>query len=123
MAGTLSKRQAPENVVEPAETPTPHSMMTLAVAVVAVAALYFGRDVFLPMVLAAVSPWISGLTGNVYGYAAIALNAVFLGLAAHVAFRASTENDAMVPEKRLFKYSILYLFLMFGAVVADRWFA
>jgi predicted PurR-regulated permease PerM len=52
MAGTLSKQQAPENVVEPAETPTPHSMMTLAVAVVVVAALYFGRDVFLPMVLA-----------------------------------------------------------------------
>ena len=32
-------------------------------------------------------------------------------------------GDAMVPEKRLFKYSILYLFLMFGAVIADRWLA
>jgi protoheme IX farnesyltransferase len=27
----------------------------------------------------------------------------------------------MVPEKRLFKYSILYLFVLFGAVVVDRW--
>ena len=27
----------------------------------------------------------------------------------------------MQPEKRLFKYSILYLFLLFGALVADRW--
>jgi protoheme IX farnesyltransferase len=29
----------------------------------------------------------------------------------------------MKPERRLFKFSILYLFLMFGAVIADRWFA
>ena len=27
----------------------------------------------------------------------------------------------MMPEKRLFSYSILYLFVMFGALVADRW--
>ena len=27
----------------------------------------------------------------------------------------------MTAEKRLFKYSILYLFLLFGALVADRW--
>jgi protoheme IX farnesyltransferase len=27
----------------------------------------------------------------------------------------------MGPERRLFKYSILYLFLLFGAVVVDRW--
>ena len=29
----------------------------------------------------------------------------------------------MTPEKRLFSYSILYLFVVFGALVADRWFA
>jgi protoheme IX farnesyltransferase len=29
----------------------------------------------------------------------------------------------MKPEKALFKYSILYLFVMFGALVVDRWFA
>ena len=29
----------------------------------------------------------------------------------------------MAPEKRLFKYSILYLFIIFGALVADRWLA
>jgi protoheme IX farnesyltransferase len=29
----------------------------------------------------------------------------------------------MQPERRLFKYSILYLFGMFAALVADRWFA
>ena len=41
-----------------------------------------------------------------------------------VATRATAPApDAMTPEKRLFKYSILYLFLLFGALVADRWFA
>ena len=27
----------------------------------------------------------------------------------------------MGPEKRLFAFSILYLFAIFGALVADRW--
>ena len=27
----------------------------------------------------------------------------------------------MQPEKRLFGYSILYLFVVFGALVVDRW--
>ena len=27
----------------------------------------------------------------------------------------------MKPEKRLFAYSIIYLFALFGALVADRW--
>ena len=77
----------------------------------------------LPMVAAAVAPWWLGLTGNLYGVTAIALNAIFLVFAAQVAFRASAPDDAMAPEKRLFKYSVLYLFLMFAAVAADRWFA
>ena len=77
----------------------------------------------LPMVAAAIAPWPLGLTGAIYGWSAVALNAVFLGLVAHVTFRNSRPDDAMAPEKRLFKYSILYLFLMFGALVADRWFA
>ena len=77
----------------------------------------------LPMAAAAIAPWLLGLAGNLYGFTAIALNAVFLGLAAHVAFRNSAAGDTMKPEKTLFKYSILYLFLMFGAVVVDRWFA
>jgi predicted PurR-regulated permease PerM len=43
---------APENVVPAAETPSLANLVTLAVGVVVVAALYFGRDVFLPIVLA-----------------------------------------------------------------------
>ena len=33
----------------------------------------------------------------------------------------TTEPAQMRPEKRLFAFSILYLFALFGAVVADRW--
>ncbi|MCX8476840.1 MAG: heme o synthase [Sphingomonas sp.] len=77
----------------------------------------------LPMIVAAIAPWPLGLTGAIYGWSAVALSALFLALAAHVALRNSAADDAMVPEKRLFKYSILYLFLMFGALVADRWLA
>ena len=77
----------------------------------------------LPMVAAAIAPWPLGLTGAIYGWSAVLLNAIFLGLVAKVALRRSGEGDAMVPEKRLFKYSIFYLFLMFGALVVDRWLA
>ena len=52
MADAQRPRPAPENEVAPAETPTLASLMTLLVGVAAVAALYFGRDVFLPIVLA-----------------------------------------------------------------------
>lgn len=77
----------------------------------------------LPMIAAAIAPWPLGLTGALYGWSAVALNAIFAVLVAQVALRSSAPDDAMVPERRLFKYSIFYLFLMFGALVADRWFA
>jgi len=75
----------------------------------------------IPMVAAAIAPWAMGLTGWIYGIAAIALNAVFLLLALAVLFNRATEPAGMKPEKRLFAYSILYLFGLFGALVADRW--
>jgi protoheme IX farnesyltransferase len=75
----------------------------------------------LPMVAAAIAPWPLGLTGPIYGWAAVALNAVFLALVAQVALRNTVPDDTMAPEKRLFKYSIFYLFLMFGALVVDKW--
>ena len=77
----------------------------------------------LPMVAAAIAPWPLGLTGAIYGWSALLLNAIFLAYAVQVATRRSAPDDSMAPEKRLFKYSILYLFLMFGALVVDRWFA
>ncbi|TGX53560.1 protoheme IX farnesyltransferase [Sphingomonas gei] len=77
----------------------------------------------LPMVAAAIAPWPLGLAGAIYGWSAVLLNAIFLAYAAQVATRRSAPDDTMLPERRLFKYSILYLFLMFGALVVDRWFA
>jgi len=76
---------------------------------------------FYTLVLLAVSvaPWALGLTGAIYGVTASILGAVFLALAFGV-FRSTTESAAdMKAEKQLFKYSILYLFLIFAALVAD----
>src|SRR5215211_9276169 len=42
----------PTPEVAAAETPGPQGIMTLAVAVVVLAALYFGREVFIPIVVA-----------------------------------------------------------------------
>ncbi len=74
----------------------------------------------LPMVAAAIAPWAMGLAGWIYGIVAVALNAIFLWLAVAVSINTASEPAAMAPEKRLFKYSILYLFILFGALVADR---
>jgi heme o synthase len=73
----------------------------------------------LPMAAAAVLPWPLGLAGPLYGAAAIALGLVFLLLALRVLANKATEASAMKPEKQLFAYSILYLFAIFGVLVAD----
>ncbi len=75
----------------------------------------------IPMAVAAIAPWPLGLTGPIYGVASIVLTGIFALLAVLVATRRQVEGDAMKPEKRLFSYSILYLFVIFGALVADRW--
>ncbi len=65
-------------------------------------------------------PWYIGGAGLVYGVAALALSAIFLGLSLPVALRSAAEGDNMRPEKRLFAFSILYLFALFAALVLDR---
>ena len=75
----------------------------------------------LPMAGAAVAPWPLGLAGPIYGIAAAALSLAFLALAFAVLANRATEPAGMKPEKRLFAFSILYLFGIFGALVADRW--
>jgi protoheme IX farnesyltransferase len=77
----------------------------------------------IPMAIAAIAPWPLGLTGALYGVTASVLTAVFALLALQVATRMAGEDDAMKPEKRLFAFSITYLFILFGAVAADRWIA
>lgn len=67
----------------------------------------------------AIAPWLIGGTGALYGITALALTLTFLALSFPVAFRSSVEGDTMRPEKSLFAYSILYLFALFGALVAD----
>ena len=74
----------------------------------------------LPMAAAAIAPWWLGLTGTIYGIASAALNAIFLVLALQVAFSRVTDPAAMRAERRLFAYSIGYLFVLFGALVVDR---
>ncbi len=66
-------------------------------------------------------PWWIGGTGPIYGIAALVLSGVFLLLSLPVAFRRRAgEQDRMKPEKRLFGYSVIYLFVLFAALVADR---
>ncbi|MHA6720180.1 heme o synthase [Sphingomonas sp. RS6] len=76
-----------------------------------------------PMIIAAAAPWPLGLTGMVYGLVAAVMSGVFLAMALQVATRRAEPDDRMLPEKRLFKFSILYLFVLFGALVIDRWMA
>ncbi len=48
------------------------------------------------------------------------LSTIFLALTVPVGLRRAVENDPMKPEKKLFAFSILYLFVLFGALVLDR---
>jgi protoheme IX farnesyltransferase len=73
------------------------------------------------MAAAALAPVLLHLTGIIYGAAAIGGTGLFALLAFQVYRHRETDPARMLPEKRLFKYSILYLFLLFGAVVVDRW--
>ena len=77
----------------------------------------------LPMAVAAVAPWPLGLTGPLYGIAASLLSIIFVALTLPVLNNRATEPKAMGPEKRLFGFSVFYLFALFTALVADRWLA
>lgn len=67
-----------------------------------------------------IAPWLIGGTSSIYGSVAVVLSALFVVLAMPVFTRTRAEVDAMTPEKRLFKFSIVYLFVLFAALVADR---
>ena len=73
------------------------------------------------MSVAAVAPWPLGLAGPIYGAAALLLSLAFVLLALQVLASRASEPAAMKPEKRLFAYSVLYLFALFALLVADRW--
>ena len=75
----------------------------------------------LPMAVTALAPAVFGLAHWFYGAVALAGSLVFLAMAVRVARRRPPAGDALKPEKKLFAFSILYLFLLFGALVVDRW--
>jgi protoheme IX farnesyltransferase len=72
------------------------------------------------LLIVSLLPWWLGGTGWIYGGAALLLSGAFLLLALPVAMRRAEEGDRMKPEKRLFSYSVLYLFALFALLVADR---
>jgi protoheme IX farnesyltransferase len=74
----------------------------------------------LPMAAVAIAPWPLGLAGPFYGITAAAFSLVFVGIAAQVWLSRASDPADMKAEKRLFAFSILYLFGVFGALVADR---
>lgn len=73
------------------------------------------------MAVAALAPVLLRLTGAVYGTVTLISTALFALLAFRVLRSRETDQTRMTAERALFKYSILYLFIVYGAVVADRW--
>jgi heme o synthase len=72
------------------------------------------------MVAVAMAPFVLGETSWIYGAAAAILNIVFLVLAFAVFRNQASNVEGMKPEKRLFAFSILYLFALFALFAADR---
>ena len=76
------------------------------------------------LVASTLLPWALGLMGWIYGLTALGLGAAFIYYAVHVltdkqdATGKSLTRDA--PAKAAFKFSILYLFILFGACAVDR---
>ena len=66
-----------------------------------------------------IAPAVLGLTGWVYGGTAITLGAIFLAMAVKVSRSRAEAAKDMAAEKQLFKFSLLYLACLFGALVAD----
>lgn len=74
------------------------------------------------LTLAAVAPALVGLATPAYGVVAAVLGAVFVWLAWKV-FRMPPTDRATLPARWLFKYSLLYLFLLFAIMFAEHGFA
>jgi heme o synthase len=75
----------------------------------------------LVLVPVSVLPWVLALTGWIYGGVASVMGALFIVHAVQVWRNTATTADGMQPEKRMFRFSLLYLFLLFAALVADHW--
>ena len=76
------------------------------------------------LVPVSLAPWAVGFAGPVYGASALALGAGFLVYAWRV-LRDRQDGRGVsltgdMPTRAAFKYSILYLFVLFGALAVDR---
>jgi protoheme IX farnesyltransferase len=67
-----------------------------------------------------VAPALLGLTGWAYGGTAVTMGVMFIAMAWKVSRNTADKAADMQPEKQLFKFSLLYLAFLFGALVADR---
>ncbi len=67
-----------------------------------------------------VAPTVLGLTGWAYGGTAVTMGVMFIAMAWKVSRNTADKAAEMQPEKQLFKFSLLYLAFLFGALVADR---
>ncbi len=68
-----------------------------------------------------VAPWLTGMAGRLYGAASIVSGAMLLALAVQV-YRSRDGSDANKAAMRLFWFTILYLFVLFGFLVVERGF-
>ena len=71
------------------------------------------------MAVAAFAPILLRLTGPIYGTTALVATGIFAVLAFRVFGSRETDPSRMKAERHLFRYSILYLFVMFGAIALD----
>ena len=68
----------------------------------------------------AVAPAMTGLVGWGYGAFAAVLGAIFVGCS--IGVRRMPEGDEkMMPAKRMFAYSVLYLFAIFSALIVSHY--
>lgn len=71
-----------------------------------------------------VSPWLFGLTGRIYGITALVMSLVFaalcFGVFADKQDAAGVSQTKDKPARRAFKFSLLYLFVLFAACAVDR---
>jgi len=70
------------------------------------------------------APFVLGLCGRIYGISALVLGALFVAYSWRVLYDRQQPNGVSLtkdaPARAAFKYSILYLFILFGACAVDR---
>jgi len=73
----------------------------------------------LALALSGLLPTLIGMATLIYGVAAAVLGAIFVGLAWRV-YRMDEGDTFMRPARQLFTYSLLYLLLLFVALLAEQ---